>query len=273
MAREAGAPDGLSVSIIERFLRTADETWDGAGSGQFTPAQFQNNEAYRRAAKNALRALFHMLANLLPVEAQLAPCVDPAAIRSRVEPMVRGLVQKDWQEVALRELVSRTFVLNLRGAKAALEVELPSCDMESAWRILWALYGDYGLRPDDIVMTCDGLAGDYAHVRWSAYEAKDLYSDVVVHEVAHLLHYLKPRNFGLHIRRGQERFVDIDSITVSYSRMPTRLIPASFSTARAKRESHLPKRCSRAPSHSHGARWLKWPRLSWMPPALGMAGG
>jgi len=155
VAREAGAPDGLSVSIIERFLRTADETWDGAGSGQFTPAQFQNNEAYRRAAKNALRALFHMLANLLPVEAQLAPCVDPAAIRSRVEPMVRGLVQKDWQELALRELVSRTFVLNLRGAKAALEVELPSCDMESAWRILWALYGDYGLRPDDIEMTCD----------------------------------------------------------------------------------------------------------------------
>ena len=32
MAREAGAPDGLSVSIIERFLRTADETWDGAAT-------------------------------------------------------------------------------------------------------------------------------------------------------------------------------------------------------------------------------------------------
>jgi hypothetical protein len=82
--------------------------------------------------------------------------------------------------------------------------------MESAWRILWALYGDYGLRPDDIEMACDGLAGDYAHVRWSAYETKDPYSDVVVHETAHLLHYLKPQNFGLHIRRRQERFVDIE---------------------------------------------------------------
>jgi hypothetical protein len=208
-ARQAAA-DGLSASTIERFLRSSDETWDGAGSGQFTTAQFQNNEAYRRAAKTALRTLFHILANLLPAEAQLAPSVDPTAIRARVEPMVRGLVQEDWQEIALRELVARTFVLNFRGAMAAMEVELPSCDMESAWRILWALCGDYGLRPDDIEMACDGLAGEYAHVRWSAYETKDPYSDVVVHETAHLLHYLKPRNFGLHIRRRQERFVDIE---------------------------------------------------------------
>jgi hypothetical protein len=208
--QDAGAPDRLSVSIIEHFLRTADETWDGAGSGQFTTAQFQNNEAYRRAVKNAMRALFHTLANLLPAGAQLAPHIDPEAIRPRVGPMVKGLVQEDWQEVALRELVSRTFVLNLRGAEAAMEVELPSCDMESPWRILWALYGDYGLKPDDIEMVCDGLAGDFAHVRWLAYETQDPYSDVVVHETAHLLHYLKPRNFGLNVRRHQERFVDIE---------------------------------------------------------------
>jgi hypothetical protein len=72
-AQDAGAPDRLSVSIIEHFLRTADDTWDGAGSGQFTTAQVQNNEAYRRAVKNALKTLFHTLADLLPAEAQLAP--------------------------------------------------------------------------------------------------------------------------------------------------------------------------------------------------------
>jgi hypothetical protein len=93
-ALEAAAPGGLSVSIIERFLRTADETWDGAGSGQFTAAQYQNNEAYRRAAKNAMRTLFHILANLLPAEAQLAPRVNPTAIRGRIEPVVRGLCRK-----------------------------------------------------------------------------------------------------------------------------------------------------------------------------------
>jgi hypothetical protein len=46
-------------------------------------------------------------------------------------------------------------------------------------------------------------------VRWSAYGAKDPYSDVIVHEAAHLLHYLKPERYGLHVRSGQERFVDI----------------------------------------------------------------
>jgi hypothetical protein len=115
-AQQAAAPDHLSVPVLERFLRTGDETWDGAGSGRFTPAQFENNTAYRRAAKEALRTLFHRLADLLPAEAKQAPQVAPELIRGQVEPMVKGLVEKDWQEVALRELVSRTFVLNYRGA-------------------------------------------------------------------------------------------------------------------------------------------------------------
>jgi len=59
-------------------------------------------------------------------------------------PLVKGLVQGDWRELALRELGQRTFVLNFQGAKVAMDVELPSCDLESAWRILWVLYGDYG---------------------------------------------------------------------------------------------------------------------------------
>lgn len=33
---------------------------------------------------------------------------------------------------------------------------------------------------------------------------------MVVHEAAHLLHYLKPEHYGLQVRRGQERFVDVD---------------------------------------------------------------
>ena len=209
-AQQVATADRLSVPIIERFLRTGDETWDGAGSGQFTRAQFENNTTYRRAAKDALRSLFHLLANLLPVEVRQASRIAPELVRAHVEPMVKGLVQKNWQEVALRELASRTFVLNFRGAETALEAELPSCDMDSAWRILWGLYGDYGLKPNDIEMTCDGLAGDFAHVRWSAYETKDPYSDVIVHEAAHLLHYLKPTSFGLTVRRHQERFVDVE---------------------------------------------------------------
>ncbi len=47
-------------------------------------------------------------------------------------------------------------------------------------------------------------------MRWPAYETTDPYSDVVVHEAAHLLHYLKPEHYGLHVRRGQERFLDVE---------------------------------------------------------------
>jgi hypothetical protein len=131
-------------------------------------------------------------------------------IRRRIEPMVKGLVQDDWQEVALREIIARTFTLNYQGTKAAIDAEMTTCFMGSAWRILWALFGDHGLKPEDVEVGCDGLAGDFAHVRWSAYETNDPYSDVVVHEAAHMLHYLKPSHYGLHVRRGQERFVDTE---------------------------------------------------------------
>jgi hypothetical protein len=209
-ARQAAGPGGLSAILIERFLRTGKETWEGAGSGQFTLAQFKEDEAYSRAAKTALRNLLDLLANLLPAEAQSSPPVPPETIRQRIEPMVSGLVQADWRDVALREITARTFILNLPGTRRALEAELSTCLMGSAWQVLWALFGDHCLKPDDIKVGCDGLAGDYAHVRWSAYQTDDPYSDVVVHEAAHMLHYLKPSHYGFHVRRGQERFVDIE---------------------------------------------------------------
>ncbi|HEY3822936.1 MAG TPA: hypothetical protein VGL82_00170 [Bryobacteraceae bacterium] len=76
-----------------------------AGSGRFTLAQFTNDEVYTRAAKAALRTLFRLLSGLLPAKTRSLPQVPPVAIRRRVEPMVTGLVQRDWQEVALREIV------------------------------------------------------------------------------------------------------------------------------------------------------------------------
>jgi hypothetical protein len=207
---QAAAVSGLSTTVIERFLRTGEETWDGAGSGSFTLAQFKQHEAYSRTVKTALRTLFGLLADLLPAEARSASLVAPETIRSRINPMVKGLVQSDWQEIALRELTARTFVLNFKGAEAAIDAEFSTCYMGSAWQILWALFGDYGLKPDEIEVECDGIAGDFAHARWSAYQTEDPYGDVVVHEAAHLLHYLKPGHHGLHVRRGQERFVDVE---------------------------------------------------------------
>jgi hypothetical protein len=210
-AKQAAASGGLQTSLIERFLRTGEETWDGAGSGRFTIAQLNEDEVYTQATKTALRTLFRLLADLLPAEARVAPQVGPETIGRSIGPMVKGLVEGDWQEVALRELTARTFVLNFQGAKAGMEAELSTCFMGTAWQILWALFGDYGLKPEEIRAECDGVSGgDFAHVRLSAYESQDPYSDVIVHETAHLLHYLKPAHYGLQVRRGQERFVDVE---------------------------------------------------------------
>jgi hypothetical protein len=209
-AQQAATPGGLSAILIERFLRTGEETWEGAGSGRFSLAQLKEDEAYSRAARNALQNLFDLLADLLPAEAQPSPLVSPDTIRPRIEPMVSGLVQAEWRDVALREITARTSILNLPGTRMAVEAELSTCFMGSAWRVLWSLFEEYGLKPDDINIGCDGLAGDYAHVRWSAYQTYDPYSDVVVHEAAHMLHCLKPSHYGFHVRRGQERFVDIE---------------------------------------------------------------
>jgi len=134
-------------------------------------------------------------------------------IQRRLEPMVMGLVQSDWQEVALRELTARTFVLNFQGAAAALDTELSSGYVggdTTGWRILWVCFDDYGLKPERIKLPYDGVACNFAHVRWSSYQTKDPYSDAVVHEAAHLLHDLKPRHYALHVRRHQERFVDVE---------------------------------------------------------------
>jgi hypothetical protein len=42
-------------------------------------------------------------------------------------------VQDDWQEVALRQIIARTFILNFQGTKAAIHAELSTCFMGSAW--------------------------------------------------------------------------------------------------------------------------------------------
>ena len=193
----------MSAPYIERFLRTGDETWEGASSDRFTLADINQDEIYTKAAKTALRRLFDLLAEMLPTEALSVPPVNPEATRQRVEAMVKGLVQRDWQDVALRELTRRTFVLNFPGAKAAMAAELSTCYLGAAWQILWAYYEDHGLKADEIKIKCDGVsAGEFAHVRWSAHDGNDPYSDVIVHEAAHLLHYLKPEHYGLAVRRG-----------------------------------------------------------------------
>src|SRR6266852_9514167 len=91
-AQQAADIGSISGPAIERFLRTGEETWDGAGSGRFTLAQIKQDEIYSERAKAALRTLFALLTNLLPLEAKRVPPVAPETIRQHVDPMVKGLV-------------------------------------------------------------------------------------------------------------------------------------------------------------------------------------
>lgn len=81
-AQQAASVDGLSVPVVERFLRTGDETWDGAGSGRFTLAQLKEDEAYTRAAKTGLcRDPFtYGKPEMLPLF--FKPCPAPLPVRS-----------------------------------------------------------------------------------------------------------------------------------------------------------------------------------------------
>jgi hypothetical protein len=59
-AQRSADTDNLSAPSLERFLRTGEETWAGAGSGQF----IVSDVLYSRNAKAAVRILFDLLATL-----------------------------------------------------------------------------------------------------------------------------------------------------------------------------------------------------------------
>lgn len=209
-AAHASPGDPKEARAIEAFLSTGERNTkefipEGNTLEWLNDAQEQKQ---RRVA--ALRHLFTLLAKHLPHEARAVPSVTALDVENRVRPMVAGLVQADWQKVALRELGRRVFVLNHDMTLAAMEAEISTTWIGDACRVLWLYFGDYGLAPRGIKLGMEGLsAGTYAHVRPSAQKTEDPYCDVVVHEAAHLLHDLKPANFGLRVKRGQERFLDV----------------------------------------------------------------
>lgn len=209
-ATHASPDDPKEARAIAAFLRTGDrDSKDTIPEGD-TLEWMRGAQAKKQRRIAALRHLFTLLASHLPPHARAVPTVTAEAVRDLVRPMVEGLVQQDWQEVALNELSHRVFVLNHATTISAMEAEISTTWIGEASRVLWLHFADYGLAPRGIKLGMDGVsAGTYAHVRPSAQKRADPYCDVVIHEAAHLLHYLKPENFGLTVKRGQERFVDV----------------------------------------------------------------
>lgn len=209
-AGHASPGNQREARAIKAFLRTGEKaSEDSVPEGNIL--EWMRNAQERKKRKYAaLRHLFCLLARYLPPEARRVPTVTADGVQNLVRPMVDGLIQPDWREVALRELGLRVFVLNHETTLAAMEAEMSTTWIGEAWQVLWLYFHDYGLAPRGLKLGMDGLsAGAFAHVKPSAQKKADPYCDVVIHEAAHLLHYLKPENFGLTVRRGQERFLDV----------------------------------------------------------------
>lgn len=208
-AARRAAGDGPARARVERFLKTGnDKLHSRAG---YSLKRIAEEQEHSSRCKAALLDLFDTLSQQLPSTAVNAPAVTPEMIRERVKPMVTGLVPEDWRETALRELGNRVFVLNAAGARKAIEAELTTSWLHEAWNVFWLFFNDHDLRPEAVRRPVfEGItAGTFAHISRSAYEREDGTSDVIVHEAAHLLHYLKPENYGLTVKRGQERFLDV----------------------------------------------------------------
>lgn len=211
IAEQVALEDSRHGELIKQFLYTGEEDPDDQ---IFSLSGWDGARAHSNKCKAALRLLFDELSKFLPKEALSIPDVTPEMVRQQIHPMIHGLVQPNWQEIALRELGDRVFVLNHAGAKAALEAEIFTSWLNSAHDVLWLYFDDYGLKPDKVARKrekgIEGQACEYAVVRLSSLKDEDPYKNVIVHEAAHLLHYLKPGHFQLPVRRNQERFVDVD---------------------------------------------------------------
>jgi hypothetical protein len=208
-ARHASGGKPAHAKAIERFLKTGN-----AGllkSTRYSLEMIKKEGEHSSRCEAALWNLFDRLSGLLPESAGNVPTVTPEMIQEKVKPMVFGLVQADWREIALRELGNRIFVLNPEGIRRAIKAELSTSWLGNAWTVFWLYFEDYKLKPKGVKFPgIEGVsAGTFAHVSLSAYKRNDDRSDVIVHEAAHLLHYLKPKDYDLYIKRGQERFVDV----------------------------------------------------------------
>lgn len=205
--RAAGS--GPTRAAVERFLSTGNNNLYRRPG--YSLKRIAEEREHSHCCKAALLDLFDTISKQLPSAAVNAPAVTPEMIRERVKPMVAGLVQEEWRETALRELGNRVFVLNAAGARKAIEAELTTSCLHEAWNVFWLFFNDHGLRPEAVRRPVfEGItAGTFAHISQSAYGRDDGTSEVIVHEAAHLLHYLKPEHYGLPVKRGQERFLDV----------------------------------------------------------------
>jgi len=177
---------------VESFLMT------GEHDPQFP--DWPGNLAARRAAgtasmRDVLVRVTRWRCDRAPLSLGRVPADGIARVRTRIAPLIEGLFDPDDAAKLLATLPERVVVLT-PSTFAALVADLP---LRMGWDLSNVLLDAVGAPPlGDDAPELDGLCdAGRAFVMPAALRSEEPFPDVVVHEVAHLLHIVPALEVGL----------------------------------------------------------------------------
>ncbi len=176
---------------VERFLST------GEHDARF-PGFDGNIVERRRRGTAALKDVLRRVVGWRAARARInlrAPQDAPARVRTRIAPLVEGMFPGEEAAPLMGALADRVVVLT----PGSFEAHLDGLPLRAAWDLANLLLDDLGAPPlADDTPSLDGLcAAGRAWVPPRAVSGEGGFPDVVVHEVAHLLHLVKRDELGL----------------------------------------------------------------------------
>jgi hypothetical protein len=177
---------------VEAFLMTGEHDLQFPG--------WPGNLAARRAAgtatmRDVLVRVTQWRANRAPLSLGRVPPDAVERVRSRIAPLLQGLFEAEDAATLLSSLPARVVVLS-PFTFAAQVADLP---LRMAWDLANVLLDAVGAPPlGDDAPELDGLCdAGRAFVLPAALRSEEPFPDVVVHEVAHLLHVVAATEVGL----------------------------------------------------------------------------
>jgi len=177
---------------VEAFLMT------GEHDPQFP--DWPGNLAARRAAgtatmRDVLVRVTQWRANRAPLSLGRVPPDAVERVRSRIAPLLQGLFDADDAARLLSVLPERVVVL----APSTFATQVADLPLRMAWDLANVLLDAVGAPPlGDDAPELDGLCdAGRAFVLPVALRSEEPFPDVVVHEVAHLLHIVPAAEVGL----------------------------------------------------------------------------
>lgn len=172
---------------VEHFLAT----------GQYDPlfAGWKGGAAERHqqgvaALRDILVRIVNWRMRRAPLRSQQVPVDAALQIRSRITPMISGLFEEEVASQLLESLPHQVQVVSAQNFASVIA----SVPLGTAWDLANLVLDDMGALPlADDTPELDGLCvNGVAWVLGRAFSPAGPFSDVIVHEVGHLLHTMRP---------------------------------------------------------------------------------